>query len=363
MPFVKTLDILKKCSDEQFAVGAFNINGLDQPQALIKRAEELKSPLLITLPGVIEPYVDMQQLGAVTRLAAEKASVPVGLHLSHGMDLGVFERALKAGFTSVMFDGSKLPYEENVRRTKEAAVMGHSYGAAVEGELGALPGASEGGASVAATADMMTDPALAKDYVERTGVDILAVAIGNAHGFYKGKPSLDFHRLEQIRYGLMKYDVYLTLHGGTGIPEDHVRRAIGMGIVKICIYTEMCGEGKKNAKKYLEEKPDYQGNFDVPDLISEINRGFADAMEASVRMFLSTGRVHPGKKFTVAASTIAAPAVALQQKPAPSAQPPAQASSQGVIVNNDVGPEYPSKIAARAESGETKTGVYWHTNV
>ncbi len=359
MPFVKTLDILNKCEREQFAVGAFNVNGLDQVQALIKRAGELKSPILITLPGVIEPYVDLAQIGAVTRLAAEKAEIPVGLHLSHGMDLGVFERALKAGFTSVMFDGSKLAYEENVKQTKIAAEMGHSYGAAVEGELGALPGASEGGAAVAAGDDMMTDPALAKDYVERTGVDILAVAIGNAHGLYKGKPSLDFQRLEQIHYGLMKYDVYLTLHGGTGIPEDHVRRAIGMGIVKICIYTEMCVEGKNNAKEYVEQKPDYQGNFDIPELIGAINKGFMDAAEQSMKMFLSTGRVHTGENY----ASVAGMSTAIKPEMQNDIKLKKEDKDKGPVINDDIGPEYPSKLAARPETIEAKAGVYWHTNV
>ena len=132
----------------------------------------------MTEPGVIEPYVSFEEMAAVTYFASKKSKIPVGMHLSHGMELETVERALKAGFTSVMYDGSKLEYEENIRITKEAVKMGHSYSAAVEGELGALPGASEGGAAVSASEATMTDPALAKDYVKRTGVDILAVAIG-----------------------------------------------------------------------------------------------------------------------------------------------------------------------------------------
>ena len=358
MAFVKTLDILKHCADEKYIVGAFNLNGLDQPEALIKRAEELGAPLLITEPGVIEPYVSFEQMAAVTYLAAKDRRVPVGLHLSHGMDLDSVERALKAGFTSVMYDGSRLEYEENVRTTREAVKMGHSYGAAVEGELGALPGASEGGAAVDSTADTMTDPTLAKDYVKRTGVDILAVSIGNAHGLYHGKPSLDFQRLEQIYYGLLSQDVYLTLHGGTGIPEDHIKRSMGMGIVKVCIYTDMCVEGKKNARAYVEQKPDYQGNFDICDMIGAVNKGFVDAMEVCMRMFSSTGRVHRGETMP----TAGIPNVRAAASSFAAASTPV-VSSGGTVVNHDIGPAAPSDPALHPESAAAAQKLYWHKNV
>jgi fructose-bisphosphate aldolase class II len=357
MAYAKTLDILRKCADGKFAVGAFNINGLDQIEALIQRANTLRSPILITVPGVIEPYVDFEQAGAVTYHAASKVNVPVGLHLSHGMDFGSVERALKAGFTSVMFDGSKLDYEENIKQTKEAVAMGRAYGAAVEGELGALPGAAEGGAAVAAGNDTMTDPALAKEYIRCTGVDILAVSIGNAHGLYKGKPSLDFQRLEQIYYGTMSENVYLTLHGGTGIPEDHVNRAVREGgIVKICIYTDMCMEGKKNAVAYTGQYPEYQGNFDIPEMIKAINTGFADAAQVCMQMFMSVNRAQGSDRIENASYR--------PQKAAPGPGGSVQPDKvQEVVVNQDVGPEYPSKLGAREESKEVKAGIYWHTNV
>lgn len=288
MPLVKTLDILRNAHLEKYAVGAFDVNSLDQPHAIVEKAEELKSPILMVLPGVIEPYVNFCDLAAVTMRSAQNASIPVGIHLSHGMSLDAVERALKAGFTSVMFDGSKLEYEENIRQTAEAVKMGHAYGAAVEGELGAL------GSSFVNISESMTDPALAKDYVKRTGVDILAVAIGNAHGFYKGKPNLDFQRLEQIYYSLASMEVYLTLHGGSGIPADHMKRAIAGGICKICIYTEMCVEGKKEAVSYCNQKPEYQGNFDIPELIKSINTGFMRAEELYIDMFGSRGRARSG---------------------------------------------------------------------
>jgi hypothetical protein len=209
---------------------------------------------------------------------------------------------------------------------------------------------------LASTADTMTDPTLAKDYVKRTGVDILAVSIGNAHGLYHGKPSLDFQRLEQIYYGLMSQDVYLTLHGGTGIPEDHIRRSMGMGIVKVCIYTDMCVEGKKRAKAYVEQKPEYQGNFDVCDLIGEINKGFVDAMEACMRMFSSVARVHRGE-------TLSAAGKSLKVEASAHAAPAEAVKAGNTVVNHDVGPAAPSDPALRPESAAAAQKLYWHMNV
>ena len=344
MPLVSTLDILKECSNGKYAVGAFNINGLDQPRVLIKAAERLKSPILIVEPGVIEPYVDFKDMAFVARRAAEAATVPVGIHLSHGGDLEQFERACKAGFTSVMYDGSKLPYEENVANTRQAVEIGRKYGCAVEGELGAL------GSSFTNAAEAMTDPALAKDYVHKTGVDILAVAIGNAHGFYKGKPSLDFKRLEEIYYALMPQNCYLTLHGGTGIPEDHIRRSIDMGIVKICIYTEMCVKGKERAIKYVEEHPEYEGNVDIPELIREIGNGFAEAEESYIRMFMSNGRTSRLDSYAPVGAPVSGGCVSCGSD-----------RQADTVTNRDPGPEYPSAVAVNKGIGRISS--FWDNNV
>lgn len=328
MPLCKTLDILKDCVSGGYAVGAFNINGLDQPQYLIRRAEELRSPVLIVEPGVMEPYVDFEDFVMVTARAAKKASVPVGIHLSHGLDLPQFERACRAGFTSVMYDGSKLPYEENVRNTKIAVDLGHRLGCAVEGELGAL------GSSFVDIKESMTDPDMAKDFVSRTGVDILAMSIGNAHGFYKGTPQLDFTRLNQIRRVLMPYNCYLTLHGGTGIPEEHIKRSIQQGIAKVCIYTEMCHEGKKDIEQYLEANPGYKGNFDIPDMICALMKGFARSEEACMKMFMSTNKLKKEKT-----------AVNMEEIP----------------INTEIGPAYPSLQGVNP--GFKEGFGYWDRNL
>lgn len=279
MPIVKTVDMLKNAKEGRYAVGAFNICGLDQPGKLIQTAEKLKAPIIMVVPGIIEPYVPFDEFVAVTSIAANRANVPVSIHLSHGGDLAQTERAIKAGFTSVMYDGSKLPYEENVRNTAEAVRMGHAVGCGVEGELGAL------GSSFVNVSESMTDPQMSLDYVKKTNVDILAVAIGNAHGFYKGKPLIDLERLIAIRNAIQSTNCYLTLHGGTGIPEATVKRCIEEGIVKICIYTEMCSVGKNNAIKYCEANQGYKGNTDIPELIGSISKGFQDAAAECIGIF------------------------------------------------------------------------------
>jgi len=325
MPLCKTLEILQDCEKRGYAVGAFNINGLDQPQHLIKQAEKLGSPIIMVEPGVMEPYVNFEDFALVTARAAKKANVPVGIHLSHGLDLEQVERACKAGFTSVMYDGSKLPYEENVRNTRIAVEIGRKFGAAVEGELGAL------GSSFVDIKETMTDPEQARDFVARTGIDILAVSVGNAHGFYKGTPQLDFQRLAEIRRALTAYNCYLTLHGGTGIPADHIQRSIQLGISKVCIYTEMCHVGKKNVKEYIQQNPEYKGNFDIPEMIKSVMDGFAAAEAECMDMFLSTGKCG------------------------------VPAAADAIPQNTELGPEYPSLPAMNPTYHST--GGYWDKNL
>lgn len=283
MPIVKTMELLAAAEKGKYAVGAFNINSLDQPQALIARAAKLKAPIIMVVPGIMEPYVPFDEFVAVTAFAANRANIPVAIHLSHG-DLAICERALTKGFTSVMYDGSKLSFLENVKTTAQAVAMGHAFKAEVEGELGAL------GSSFADVSESMTDPLAAKDFVQKTGVDILAVSIGNSHGFYKGTPQVDVNRLISIRKAIKGLNCALTLHGGTGIPEETIRACIGEGISKICIYTEMCNAGKKNAIEYCQNNPEYKGNYDIPELLRAITNGFADAEEEYIRMFQSADK-------------------------------------------------------------------------
>jgi fructose-bisphosphate aldolase, class II len=289
MPFTSTLDILKDARNRKYGVGAYNVLSLDQAAAIIRLSNSLEAPVLITVPAVLEKYVSFSDLGAITREVAAKVSIPVGLHLSHGKDIATMRRCIDAGFSSVMIDGSALPFDENVKLTKEAADLCHSHGVACEGELGAV------GSTTGEIKSTMTDPEEARRYVESTGIDIFAVSIGNAHGFYKGVPKLDFDRFGQIKAALASMPgVYFTLHGGTGISPEDLKKLIAQGCPKICIYTEMCGAGKEKAFDYLARHPEYMGTTDVPELFRAIHEGFLDVVRFDIETFGSAGKAQPG---------------------------------------------------------------------
>jgi len=214
--------ILNKARKGGYAVAAFNVNNLEIVQAVIEAAVRQKSPIILqTSEGAIE-YAGMDYLYLMMRLAAE-ACVPVAIHLDHGKDLKIIKEAIDIGYTSVMFDGSSLPYEENIRKTKQVVAWARKKGVSVESELGALAGI-EDFVSVSARDAALTDPKQAADFVLRTGCDSLAIAIGTAHGLikFKGTPKLDFKRLEDIR---KKVSVPLVLHGASEVTPEMVRIA------------------------------------------------------------------------------------------------------------------------------------------
>ncbi len=285
MPVVSTLDILRDARARKYGVGAYNVLSLDQAAAIIRLSDKLRAPVLITEPAVLEKYVSFADLGAIVREVGGKASIPVGLHLSHGKDIPTLKRCIDAGFTSVMIDGSVMPFGENVALTAEAVQLCHKSGVACEGELGAV------GSTSGEVKSVMTDPEEAKRYVEATNIDIFAVSIGNAHGFYKGVPKLDFDRFRQIKDALShKNDLFFTLHGGTGISPEDLKKLIAEGCPKICIYTEMCGVGKEKAFDYLARTPDYHGTFDVPELFKAVIGGFLEVVDFDIETFGSANK-------------------------------------------------------------------------
>ena len=285
MPITSTLDILRDARSRRYGVGAYNILSLDQAAAIIRLSNELYAPVLITIPAVLEKYVSFADLGTITRAIAANVSIPVGLHLSHGKDIATMQRCINAGFTSVMIDGSSLSFEENVKLTREASDLCHKHGVACEGELGAV------GSTTGEVKSTMTDPGEARRYVEATNIDIFAVSIGNAHGFYKGIPKLDFERFSKIKDALKhKENVFFTLHGGTGISPDDLKKLIAEGCPKICIYTEMCGAGKEKAFDYLARHPEYSGTTDVPELFKAVISGFLDVVKFDIEIFGSANK-------------------------------------------------------------------------
>ena len=232
-------EVLKPAQKGKYAVGLFNAVNLELARGIIAAAEKTQSPVIMGTAEVLLPYGPLEEVSYYLIPMAKKAGVPVVAHLDHGLKKETCIRALELGFTSIMYDCSTDPYEVNVQKVKEMAEIAHSYGATIEGELGHVgdnEGSAEGSSHLADPSKYFTDPKQAKDYVEKTGVDALAIAVGNAHGAYKLPPKLDFERIETIRRTI---DVPLVLHGGSGLTDDDFKKAIEKGISKVNIFTDI----------------------------------------------------------------------------------------------------------------------------
>lgn len=236
---VNLTEILKIAQEKNIAVGAFNTPNMTALKAVIGAAEELKQPVILMHAQVHEEMglCKMEEIAPVMLLFAEKAKVPVCVHLDHGTDLDYVTRGLKLGFTSVMYDGSTLPTAENVANTKIAVAKAKAMGASVEAEIGSM-GAREGGGS--GDTSIYTDPDMALQFVKDTGIDALACAFGTAHGFYKDAPKLDFERLSKIESLI---DVPIVMHGGSGVSEADYCEVIKRGVRKVNYYTYMAKAG------------------------------------------------------------------------------------------------------------------------
>lgn len=224
-------DILADAKEKKYGVGLFNTVNLEMAKGVIAAAEELRAPVIIGSAEVLLNCSELNELADMLKPMAERATVPVVLHLDHGLTLDRVKEAIKLGFTSVMYDCSAKPYEENLKCMADVVKLAHSHNITVEGELGHV-------GSNANTADhnIYTDPIQAKEFAEATGVDALAVAIGTAHGVYKEKPVLDIGRLKEIADVV---DVPLVLHGGSGLTDDDFRNTIANGISKVNIFTDI----------------------------------------------------------------------------------------------------------------------------
>ena len=251
MELMTTKQILKQAQEGNYAIGAFNVENMEMVMAVISAAEEMNAPVIMqTTPSTIK-YAGLDYFLANAKVAASKAKVPVVMHLDHGSSFELAAQALRAGYTSIMIDGSHSDFESNIEISKAVVDMCKPSGVAVEAELGKVGGKEDdldGG-----DGDMYTDPLEAKEFVERTGVDSLAIAIGTAHGLYKGEPKLVLERLSEIRKVV---SVPLVLHGGSGIPDWKVQEAIRRGICKVNYATELRIAYTNGINKYLKENPD-----------------------------------------------------------------------------------------------------------
>ncbi len=224
--------MILKAREGRYAVPAFNAENMEMVQAIVAAAEEMRSPVMIQTTPTTVKYITREMAYAMVKAEADKATVPVSLHLDHCEHYEDVVAAMKVGYSSVMIDASKIPYEENVAVTAKVVEAAKPFGATVEAELGTVGGKEDGH-----SADVIyTDPDQALDFATRTGVDIFAVAIGTAHGFYKGEPKLNFELLAKLREMIA---VPLVLHGGSGVPDEMIRRTIELGISKVNFATEL----------------------------------------------------------------------------------------------------------------------------
>ena len=250
MPLVTSKEMLLDAQKGNYAVGAFNAENMEMVKAIIQAAEELKAPVMIqTTPSTVK-YGTLETFFGIVSAEAAKATVPVCLHLDHGSSFELAMQAIKAGYTSVMIDGSHEDFEGNVAISKKVADVANALNIPVEAELGKVGGKED---DLEADADTNTDPQEAKEFVERTGITSLAVAIGTAHGFYVGTPVLDKERVSEIRKVV---DVPLVLHGASGLSEEDVRECVERGMCKVNFATELRAAYTDAVKKLLEEKPE-----------------------------------------------------------------------------------------------------------
>ena len=250
MPLVTSEKMLLDAKKDGYAVGAFNVENMEMVKAVIAAAEELNAPVMLqTTPSTVK-YGTLETFAGIVKAEAAKTKIPVCLHLDHGNSFELAVQAMKAGYTSVMIDGSHEDFENNIAVTKKVVDVANAFGIPVEAELGKVGGKED---DLEADADTNTDPQEAKEFVERTGVSSLAVAIGTAHGFYVGTPVLDKQRVSAIKEVV---DVPLVLHGASGLSEEDVRECVERGMCKVNYDTQLRVAYTDAVKKLLEEKPE-----------------------------------------------------------------------------------------------------------
>lgn len=283
-------ELLKDAKEEKYAVGAFNVPNLEAIRGVIQAAEELESPVILQHAEVHENLIGLEEIGPIMLQYAKAAKVPVAVHLDHGASYEMCVKAIRLGFTSVMYDASSKEYELNLEETKEIVKIAHAAGVSVEAELGHIftsaVGGGEGRGSDSSDdyedlEDVYTDPDLAKEFVEATGVDCLAIGFGTVHGIYLKEPKLDLNRILQIKE---KIDVPFVMHGGSGVSEENYRTAIKNGICKINYYTYMNKVAGKAVQECLETNTEDAVFFD--ELSLKATAAMKDNVKAAMEIFM-----------------------------------------------------------------------------
>jgi len=284
MYLISNREMLLAAQREGYAVPAFNVHNLETVQVVAETAAAMNSPVILAgTPGTFS-YAGTDYLISICHEAARKYRIPLALHLDHHEDLRDIALKVRSGIRSVMIDASHFPLAGNIEQVREAVRLCHVFDASVEAELGRL-GGQEDDLMVEEGDSFFTDPVVAKHFVESTRIDSLAVAIGSAHGLYQGEPKLDFTRLGQIR---QQVDIPLVLHGASGIPEGMVRRAIGLGICKVNVATELKIAFASAFKEYFSEHPDANDprKYIVPGKLA-----MQKVVEEKIRICGSAGRL------------------------------------------------------------------------
>lgn len=252
MALVTLKEILDRAKEEQYAVPAFDTLDHVSAEAVISAAESANSPVIMMVPEVALPMINVESFFEDLVKMANRAKIPVALELDHGKSYDVLVKAIRSGFTGVMFDGSELPFEENVAMTKKIVEVAHAAGVSVEAEIGHVAG-GEGNMEEGSEVDesMYTKPEDAKRFAEETEVDALAIAFGTVHGVYKGTPKLDLERLTTIKNMV---SVPLVMHGGSGVSDEEFQKAVKAGINKVNFFTEISMAAVASAVAYGQKK-------------------------------------------------------------------------------------------------------------
>lgn len=278
-------EILQTAEEKNIAVGSFNTPGLESLMAVISAAEELKVPVIIQFAQCHEPWIPLSVIGPIMVDHARKANVPVCVHLDHGETMEYLKEALDLGFTGIMYDGSVLPYEENLKNTKAAAAMAAETGAGVEAELGSMgkreSGAGEGSGEEDDT-KIYTDPALAGKFVAETGIDALACSFGTTHGLYLTQPKLEFNVVKEVRE--QAAGIPVVMHGGSGVSKEDFHEAIRAGVRKINYFTYMDKSGGNAAAEYIRGLKEGEPVF-YSSVAGAAQAAMKENVKAAMRMF------------------------------------------------------------------------------
>lgn len=272
-------DVMKIAEEKKIAVGSFNTPNLEALQAVIEAAEELDLPVIIQFAQCHEPWIPLAMIGPIMVNVAKKSKVPVCVHLDHGETLEYLQQALDMGFTSIMYDGSTLSYEENLENTKRAVAMATKTGASVEAELGSMGRRESGAGDDSGENDdtkIYTDPHQAKVFVEETGIDALACSFGTTHGIYLTQPKLDFDVVKNVR--ALTEQIPIVMHGGSGVSREDYRKAIEAGTRKVNYFTYMDKSGGNAVAEYVNSVKEGE-----PLFFSSASMAARDAMKENVK--------------------------------------------------------------------------------